>query len=247
METRKYFEKCEIEERGIRLFCFPYAGGGASVFRLWQEKLGNKIHVCPAHYPGHEERIKEKPINDMDTLVTNLFEEMNQWVHHPFILFGHSMGSRVAYELAVRFEEEGQKNFLGIIVSAGLAPNRMETNQIYHLPDYDFFKKLSKYNRTPAEIFENKDLWAFFEPMLRADFTLADTYCDKKHRKIHVPMLALRGTLDSEISQEDVQEWKEYTTAEFWFTDIEGEHLFIDTNTDKALEIIKKYIVRELF
>ncbi len=178
METKKYFEKCAIEEEGIRLFCFPYAGGGASVFRLWQEKLGSRIHVYPAHYPGHEERIMEKPVKDMDTLVTNLSEELSKWVNHPFLLFGHSMGSRVAYELAARFEEEGQKNFLGIIVSAGLAPNRMETNPIYHLTDNEFFKELSKYNRTPMEIFENKDLWAIFEPVLRADFTVADTYCD---------------------------------------------------------------------
>lgn len=242
IEKRQYFNRCDAEEKGIRLFCFPYAGGGASTFRLWQEKLGKGIQVYPAHYPGHEERILEEPLKDMDALVTSLFEEMNGWVQHPFVLFGHSVGSRVAYELAVRFEEAKQKNLCGIIVSAGLAPNRREVNPIYQLPEEDFFNGLSRYGRTPRGLFENKDLWAIFGPVLRADFTLADTYRDKKYRSIHVPILALRGIMDPEISQGDLQEWKHYTTAEFRSKDIEGEHLFIDTNSDDVLDIIKEHI-----
>lgn len=242
MENRQCFNACGVDVEGVGLFCFPYAGGGASVFRLWQEKLGTGINVYPAHYPGHEERIMEKPWKDMDMLVNSLIEEMKQLVSCPFFLFGHSMGSRVVYELAVRFEELGQKNLQGIIVSSGLAPNRMEKNPIYDLPENAFFDELSKYSRTPVELFKNRDLWAIFEPMLRADFTLADTYCNKKHQKIHVPVLALRGTMDAEISQVDLQEWREFTTAEFYQTEIEGEHLFIDTNTDYVLEAIKKFI-----
>lgn len=30
-----------------------------------------------------------------------------------------------------------------------------------------------------------------------------------------------------------------------FYTDIEGEHLFIDTNTDRVLEVIKKYITEQ--
>lgn len=242
----QYFDRYDVKEKGIRLFCFPYAGGGASVFRLWQEKLGDDIHVYPAHYPGHEERIMEKPVKDMNTLVTSLFEEMNKGIQHPFVLFGHSAGSRVAYELAVQFEEAKQKNLRGIIVSGGLAPNRREVNPIYQLAEENFFNSLSQYGRTPRELFENKDLWAIFGPVLRADFTLADTYQDEKYRKIHVPVLALRGTKDPEISKADLQEWKHYTTAEFRHKDIEGEHLFIDTNTDEVLDVIKEHIMQVL-
>lgn len=210
MKNKLYFEKIENESKGVRLFCFSYAGGGASVFRSWQNRLGDEISVYPAHYPGHEERISEEPVWDMDVLVTNIYEEIHSrdMDKQPFFLFGHSLGSRVAYELALRFEEVGEENLLGIIVSAGRAPNRKEDNPIYHLPETEFFKELSKYNRTPPELFENKALWAIFEPALRADFTVAETYCDKKHRKLHVPILALRGTLDVEMTEEDLKEWQ---------------------------------------
>lgn len=68
------------------MFCFSYAGGGASVFRSWQRKLGDQICVCPAHYPGHEERILEEPIRDMEVLVTNIYEEIHNrdMDHSPF-------------------------------------------------------------------------------------------------------------------------------------------------------------------
>lgn len=246
MIEKNFFNVSNNKER-LRLFCFPYAGSGASVFRSWQEKLGDKIQIYPAHYPGHEDRISEKPIQEMDILVTKIYEEIDNLRQCPFYLFGHSMGSKIVYELAVRFEENHQENLKGIIVSAGLVPKRMEPKPIYDLPDNIFFAELSKYSRTPIEIFENKDLWNIFSSMLRADFKISDTYCEKKCRKLHIPILALRGTLDSEISLEDLKQWSEYTTSEFSHADIEGGHLFIDTNTDKVLNIIKKYIeVHEL-
>ena len=118
------------------------------MFRSWQNKLGDEISVCPAHYPGHEERILEEPVWDMNVLVTSIYEEIHNrdMDKQPFFLFGHSLGSRVAYELALRFEEAGEENLLGIIVSAGRAPNRKEENPIYHLPETEFFEELSKYN-----------------------------------------------------------------------------------------------------
>lgn len=244
MEEKRFFHVNE-EEKEVILFCFPYAGGGASVFRTWQEKIGKDIKIIPAHYPGHEERIMEKPFESMEDLVLNIYKEISELKEQPFYLFGHSVGSRVAYELAAKCEENGQENLKGIIVSAGLAPNRIEPNPIYNLPDELFFKEISKYSRTPIEIFKNKDLWNIFSPMLRADFKIADTYCDKKYRTIDIPVLALCGTLDPEISLRDLAEWKAYTTSKFHYTDIEGEHLFIDTNTDRVLEVIKKYITEQ--
>lgn len=47
------------------------------MFRSWQNKLGDEISVCPAHYPGHEERILEEPVWDMNVLVTSIYEEIH--------------------------------------------------------------------------------------------------------------------------------------------------------------------------
>jgi len=31
----------------LRLFCFPYAGGGALIFRTWADGLPADVEVCP--------------------------------------------------------------------------------------------------------------------------------------------------------------------------------------------------------
>lgn len=116
MEEKRFFHVNE-EEKEVILFCFPYAGGGASVFRTWQEKIGKDIKIIPAHYPGHEERIMEKPFESMEDLVLNIYKEISELKEQPFYLFGHSVGSRVAYELAAKCEENGQENLKGMLVN----------------------------------------------------------------------------------------------------------------------------------
>ena len=43
----------------VRLFCFPYAGGGDFIFRSWQRTLTDTIEVCPVQLPGRGSRITE--------------------------------------------------------------------------------------------------------------------------------------------------------------------------------------------
>jgi medium-chain acyl-[acyl-carrier-protein] hydrolase len=45
----------------LRLFCFPYAGGGASIYHGWRRWLPEWIDVCPIQLPGREDRIREPP------------------------------------------------------------------------------------------------------------------------------------------------------------------------------------------
>ena len=51
-----------INSQNITLFCFPFAGGGASAYNSWVQKMKDTITVCPIQLPGREERIMEKPI-----------------------------------------------------------------------------------------------------------------------------------------------------------------------------------------
>lgn len=65
-----------INSQDITLFCFPFAGGGASTYTSWIKKLKDKITVCPIQLPGREERIMEKPYTDMSELLRDLTDEI---------------------------------------------------------------------------------------------------------------------------------------------------------------------------
>src|SRR5262245_13119588 len=83
-----------------RLFCFPYAGGPASIYRDWGNKLPASIEVHPVQLPGHGNRLREPLSKSVEPLVKSLAEELKPYLEVPFSLFGHSMGAIISFELA---------------------------------------------------------------------------------------------------------------------------------------------------
>src|SRR4029079_1523042 len=53
----------------VRLFCLPYAGGGASIFGSWQKNFSDTVEVCPVQLPGRGLRIEEPSFTEMNELV----------------------------------------------------------------------------------------------------------------------------------------------------------------------------------
>ncbi|MCE7986001.1 MAG: thioesterase [Caldilinea sp. CFX5] len=87
----------------LRLFCFPFAGGSASVYRTWPTLLAERqpdVEVGAVQLPGRENRLNEKPFTHIAPLVDALITALHAELDRPFALFGHSMGAIVAYELA---------------------------------------------------------------------------------------------------------------------------------------------------
>ena len=52
--TQSFFLKESNSNDKIRIFCFPYAGGGASAYRNWGTYLPDYVGVYPIQIPGRE-------------------------------------------------------------------------------------------------------------------------------------------------------------------------------------------------
>lgn len=87
-----------------RLIILPHAGGSASYFRQWANIADSDLEVVVVQYPGRENRMAEPLISNMDRLVSNLATGLKAILNKPYILFGHSMGGGIAYELAMRIQ-----------------------------------------------------------------------------------------------------------------------------------------------
>src|SRR5579884_2017731 len=81
-------------QANMRFFCFPYAGGGASVYRDWTTVFSS-LEVLPLQFPGRENRLLDPPFTRLDDLVETLAEQMLSFLDRPFAFFGHSMGALV--------------------------------------------------------------------------------------------------------------------------------------------------------
>src|SRR2546423_7692121 len=84
----------------LRLFCFPYAGGHAALFRTWSKGLPSEIELCPVQLPGRERRMREKPYANLPELIDTLVGVLSPYLDKPYVLFGHSMGALISFELA---------------------------------------------------------------------------------------------------------------------------------------------------
>lgn len=113
-------------EPATRLFCFPYAGGGASAYRRWQRGLDAHdagVQVMPVQLPGREERYDEPRFTDLDALVDDLDAQLDEELAEPHIFYGHSMGALIAYSLARRRQARGAALPRALVLSSYRAPH----------------------------------------------------------------------------------------------------------------------------
>jgi len=162
----------------LRLFCFPYAGAGASAYRLWPIALPEYVEVCPIQLPGRETRLKEPPYTRLDVAVESLTGEVGPLLDRPFVLFGHSMGALLAFEFARQARRQFGLVPHWLFASGRIAPQLALRDQaLSGLPDAQFINVLRyRYNGIPELVLENPDLLAYFLPVLRADITMLESY-----------------------------------------------------------------------
>lgn len=224
-------------DASLKLFCFPYAGGSASIYREWFDSLPSWIDICPIQLPGREGRLLEKPITSIpliiDELVKNLGDELNQ----DYAIFGHSMGALIGFEFARALSQKG-KSPVVLFVSGRNAPQIKREKMVHKLPDDEFLMELKRLNGTPQQVLEHKELMELLLPIIRADFEAFETYKYVPKAPLTCPIVALGGIEDYEVPQEQLQAWKEHTISRFKIEMLEGDHFFIHQQKEKVLQII---------
>jgi len=135
----------------LRLLCFPYAGGGVSVFRAWPDLLPSEIEVWAIQLPGRDGRLREPIPDDLQTLAFAVAKGLGPRLDVPFACFGHSMGALLAFEFAREIRRRGQMDPMHLFVSARRAPQLPRTEAPLHsLPEELFIEMLrQRYNSIP--------------------------------------------------------------------------------------------------
>jgi len=226
----------------IRIFCFPYAGGGASIYREWVKAFHDDIGVYPIQLPGRESRINEVLMSNMEDLVREISKEIQPFLDKPFIFFGHSLGAKIAYELAKDLRKKCNLEPLHLIISGSRAPQITECRPIHNLPKDEFIKELYRFSGTSEEVLKSKEIMKLFMPILRADFTLDESYIYSKDKPFKCRITAFGGTEDSEVSREEIEAWKLHTNNNFTIQMFKGGHFFLKPQKELLLQAISKII-----
>jgi medium-chain acyl-[acyl-carrier-protein] hydrolase len=233
----------EIPRAADRLFCFPYAGGGASIFVPWIDALAPEVEVCPVQLPGRETRFSEPLLKDLDTAADLAAKAIEPWCGERYAFFGHSLGAILAYEVAQRLRKMRAPEPERLIVSArrgALVPHNGCVSG--HLPDDEFKARLMKLNGTPREVLENPDLVELLLPRVRQDFLLDETYLPRPgYDPLDCPISAFGGSEDVDVPEAAIRAWSAQTRNAFNLTVFQGgDHFFIQSHRAALLDGIRR-------
>ncbi|MBV9503691.1 MAG: thioesterase [Acidobacteriia bacterium] len=209
----------------VRLICFPYAGGGASVFERWRADFPREIEICGVQLPGREGRLTERCFTRMDPLADRLADILSRYSDAPLAFFGHSLGALIAWETARRLAGHGSL-LKHLFVSGQRAPHLPGDGRMTHLwPDAEFKDELRRLNGTPGDLLENEELMQLVLPLLRADIGISESYVEQKREKLTCPISAF-GALEDDVPPEQLTAWAECTTNRFQLRMMAGDHFY---------------------
>ena len=227
----------------IRLLCFPYAGGGESIFRAWPEGLPESVDVCAVQLPGRGARVNEPPFTNLRDLVEALGSGLAPYLDKPFAIFGHSMGALIGFELARRLRSEYAIEPVHLFVSGRPGPRTVRSRPANALSDSEFLELLWAYNGTPEEALANPELMAVMLPVIRADFSVSQSYIYTPEPPLDCAITAFGGLHDETVSRANLEEWREHTRDRFLVRMLPGNHFFLNT----ARQLLLSAITRELY
>ncbi|HRW10315.1 MAG TPA: alpha/beta fold hydrolase [Caldilineaceae bacterium] len=225
----------------LRLFCFPYAGGAASIYRQWQHYLPTTTEVCAVQLPGREQRIREQAFATMELLVEALLPNLLPHLDRPFALFGHSMGSLIAYALAQQLQQQYQLTPTHLLVSGRRAPFLPAPESPLHTltDDKAFLTEIQqRYKNLPAVIFADAELRGLFVPLLRADFALVERYRSQDEPPLACPIVAFGGEADPHATALDLQAWQQLTSRAFALHRLPGDHFYLNQEGPALVTLI---------
>jgi medium-chain acyl-[acyl-carrier-protein] hydrolase len=217
------------------MFCFPFAGGGASIFREWKADLPAAVEVHPIQLPGRENRWSEAPFTSLSSLVDALINALEPLFNLPFVFFGHSMGALISFELAKLLRRRTDKAPVHLFISGARAPQIPDRDPpIHQLPDSEFVKELQRLNGMPELVLQNSELMRLVLPTIRADITLCETHEYFPEEPLSCPITAYGGREDRKVQREHLAGWNAHTSAGFSVRAFPGDHFYL-TSARKLL------------
>ncbi|MBB5638902.1 surfactin synthase thioesterase subunit [Pedobacter cryoconitis] len=223
-----------------QVFLVHFAGGNVYSFQFMKEHFRGYDFI-PIELPGRGNRINEHILNDFIDAAKDLYLQILAKLNSSsFLLYGHSMGALLVLRIAHLLELDGHFPE-AIVVSGNAGPGVFSSKSRHLLPDDEFKNELKRLGGMPNEVLDNKELYQFVEPIIRADFEVVETcHLMKKLNPISIPIYALMG--DSESKVDKIENWRAYTLSTFKYQVLQGDHFFIYKHPLALSNVIKKAI-----
>lgn len=219
------------------LYCFPFAGGSAEYYADWAPHFRGPVDLVPIQLPGRGPRMAEPPAVAVEQIVEEVSTLIAARPTRP-LLFGHSMGAILAFEVARRLRRLRRPADHLFVSGRPAPPIARPCTPVSPLPHKEFVEVLREYGAASEEVLAHQELLDVLTPMIRADFTLIEGYRYRPDAPLDCPVLAWCGEHDPEAGAEVMRGWGEQTSAGFTLLVRPGGHFFLtDYRADVARAI----------
>ncbi|MFD5516243.1 thioesterase II family protein [Streptomyces sp. NPDC127066] len=227
------------------LLCVPFAGAGPSFFHPWQDLAADRWRVTSVELPGRERRILDEPYrnvveaakNEIDGIVADLGEGSRA------VLFGHSLGAVLAYELVHLLGARGV-HVERLVVSGSPGPWTQRERRAAGLQGEEFLARVEEFAGFRHEALDHPEMRELILPTLQADCEMHEAYVPSTDDPVPVPITSLRGDHDGLVTAEEGRQWRDATTAEFRYTEFPGDHMYLVDQGREILDVIEAECAR---
>ncbi|MFF8984828.1 thioesterase II family protein [Streptomyces globisporus] len=230
------------------LICLPFAGAGPSFFTPWQKLAPEGLRILPLSLPGREKRFPEPAYDAAAPAVDDAYAQVTAALggadgdgggSSPVVLFGHSMGAVLAYELAHRIERAGGPvRLAALVVSGAPGPWTPRTDRADGLPDEEFAARVRAFAGYDHPALADPEMRELLLPALRADVRLHETYVPSTDRPLGVPVISVRGREDTLVGAAEAAEWGRATTGKLTVAEPAGGHMYLAERPGELLELV---------
>jgi surfactin synthase thioesterase subunit/acyl carrier protein len=226
------------------LYCFPHTAGMPGEFARWSDKLPN-LQVWGVQPPGRGARLLERPYTRMTALVDAVVDSVT--FEGRYILFGHSLGALVAFEVTRALRRLGRNQPDGLLVSGCPPPAASAAfagPPIHSLPDQDLMAEIEhRWGPLPDEIRQDSASLESTLACFRADLELLATYRYQPGEPLDCPIAALGGTADPVSSA--LHGWRDYTRGPYDLHTFSGGHFYFRERRHNVLRFVNYATTRE--
>jgi external thioesterase TEII len=223
-----------------QLFLLHFAGGNCYSLQFLKPLLP-EFDVITLELPGRGKRQGEPLLRDFDLAAKDIFNQViSKMSGYPFLIYGHSMGAYLALRVTNMLIKR-RSTPVYLIVSGNAGPGVKyadDGKKRYLLGKDEFIAELKILGGVSEELLENKELFNFFEPVLRADFQIAENNGMSAEPPVNVPLYAMMGS--SEEKKEEIANWGKFTTGDFNHEILDGDHFFINKHPERIAAIIRQ-------
>ncbi|WP_225828614.1 thioesterase II family protein [Streptomyces naphthomycinicus] len=231
-------------DAAARLVCLPHAGGSAPFYRPVSAGMPASVDVLAVQYPGRQDRRDEPCLTSIQELADHVTSVLLPWTDRPLLLFGHSMGATLGFEVARRLECDHGVVPHALFVSARRAPSCPRDETVHLRDDDGLVEEVRRLSGTDAAILDDDELIRMALPAIRADYRAAETYVCAPGPKLRCPVVSLVGDDDPKVTVDEARAWERHTNASCEFHVFPGGHFYLTHHQKDVLALLADHAPR---